>query len=80
MATTVPAKILPTKNAEYRYRLVRKLECETQCRSEQDDQHDHAAQGTATMVTVAAVELDQVNSRIMGQLVADRYHGLFCMC
>ena len=27
---------------------------------------NHAAQGTATMVTVAAVELDQVNSRIMG--------------
>jgi len=37
-----------------------------------------AAQGTATMITVAAVELDQVNSRIIVRSVADRYYGLLC--
>ena len=43
--------------------------------SEHDDQH-HAAQATATMVDVAAAEIDHVNSRNIGRLVADRYYGL----
>ena len=47
--------------------------------SEHDDQH-HAAQATATMVDVAAAEIDHVISRNMGRLVADRYYGLLCMC
>ena len=64
------------------YRLVVKLRCESQCRSKGLSADlistDHAAQGTATMITVAAVEIDQVNSRIIVRSVADRYYGLLC--
>ncbi len=37
-------------NAEYRYRLVSKMECELQCRSEKEDQN----QGTAHVVMTSS--------------------------
>ena len=68
------------KKLSWIYRLGGKLKCEMQYRSEQDDQHQHAARGTATMITVAAAGIDQVISRTIDREVADRYYGLLCMC
>ena len=41
---------------------------------------DHSPlKATATMVDTAAAEIDQVISRNMGRLMADRYYGLLCL-
>ena len=72
-----PPNFLFSKKAEYRYRLVSKLECETQCRSEKDDHLDRGnAWQKAAMVTVAAAKIDQFICRLIDRAVADRCYGL----
>ena len=72
----VPAKLLSNKKAEYRYRLVSKLKCETQCRAEQDDHLMRQRMAKGNQVPIAAAEIDQVIRRIMDRAVADRCYEL----